>query len=267
MNELRFAVAPPASAPASCCDVVAEGVDELAGRRGTGLEWLVDERFEAGEWDSEARLRRDSELVVREWSRSQGCPLAERVCKTAVGREHQGHAALVCGGELACASLKALSAEALDVVEGSLLDLTDAIAEALVRPVEDCALGRARGKARRPSASSRRRRIRAISSFISRAMRQLLVYLSPRVIAGLGLDAKCFWGSELAENCLEGNVKGLPRTRAPVLPHGVMKSRCTKRASRRQGSWMLPLSMNIGARCAAPPDTPSVQHPGHSHKS
>ena len=63
--------------------------------------------------------------------------------------EHRGHAALVCGGELAGASLKALSAEALDVVEGSLLDLADAIAEALVWPVEDCALGRARGKARR----------------------------------------------------------------------------------------------------------------------
>ena len=26
-------------------------------------------------------------------------------------------------------------------------------------------------------------------------------------------------------------------------------------------------TMNIGARCAAPPETPSAQHPGHSHKS
>ena len=40
------------------------------------------------------------------------------------------------------ASLEALGAEALGLVEGLLLSLADAIADALVRPVEDYTLGR-----------------------------------------------------------------------------------------------------------------------------
>ena len=67
-NELRFAVVPPLSGPTSFFFYVdAESVDELVGRRGIGLEWLVDEGLEAGERDSEVQLHRDSELVVREW--------------------------------------------------------------------------------------------------------------------------------------------------------------------------------------------------------
>jgi len=88
------------------------------------------------------------EFVVREWCRSQGRPLAERVCKTVVGRKRPGHAPLVCRGRVISASLEALGAEGLDLVEGLFLDLADALADALVRPVEDCTLGRVRSKAR-----------------------------------------------------------------------------------------------------------------------
>jgi len=41
------------------------------------------------------------------------------------------------GGEVIGASLEALGAEDLDLVEGLFLDLADAVADALVRPVED----------------------------------------------------------------------------------------------------------------------------------
>ena len=42
-------------------------LNNFVGRRGIiRLEWLVGVGLEAGERDSEARLRRDSELVVRE---------------------------------------------------------------------------------------------------------------------------------------------------------------------------------------------------------
>ena len=49
-----------------------------------------------------------------------------------MGLHNRGHAPLVCRGEVAGASLEAPGAEALDLVEGPLLDLADAIAEALV---------------------------------------------------------------------------------------------------------------------------------------
>ena len=68
---------------------------------------------------------------------------------TRIDRKHRGNAPLVFRGEVAGASLDALGAGAPDLVEGLLLSPTDAIAEALVRPVDDCTLGRVRGKARR----------------------------------------------------------------------------------------------------------------------
>ena len=43
---------------------------------------------------------------------------------------------------------RGLGAEDLDLVEGLFLDLADAVADALVLPVEDCTLGRVRSKAR-----------------------------------------------------------------------------------------------------------------------
>jgi len=55
----------------------------------------------------------------------------------------------VFSGKVASASLKALGAEALDLVEGLLLGLADAIAEAIVRPIEDCTLGKVRSISRR----------------------------------------------------------------------------------------------------------------------
>ena len=58
------------------------------------------------------------------------------------GRKHPGHAPLVCRGEVIGASLEALGAEGLGLVEGIFLDLADAVADALVRQVEDCTLGR-----------------------------------------------------------------------------------------------------------------------------
>jgi len=61
---------------------------------------------------------------------------------------HRGHAPLVCRGEFIGASLEALGAEDLDLVEGPPRDLSDAIADTLVRPVEDCTLGRVPSKAR-----------------------------------------------------------------------------------------------------------------------
>ena len=62
-------------------------------------------------------------------------------------RNQRQHATL--WGEVVGASLEALGAEVLDLVEGPLLGLTDAIAEALVRPVEDFTLGRVCCKASR----------------------------------------------------------------------------------------------------------------------
>ena len=63
MNDLGFGRRASALCPHKFFYVAAEGVDELVGRRGIRLEWLVDEVLEAGERDSEARLRRDSEFV------------------------------------------------------------------------------------------------------------------------------------------------------------------------------------------------------------
>ena len=57
-------------------------------------------------------------------------------------------APLVSKGEVIGASLEALGAEDLNLAEGPFLDLADAVADALVRPVKDCTLGRVRSKAR-----------------------------------------------------------------------------------------------------------------------
>ena len=92
---------------------------------------------EAGEPDSEAHLRRGLEFVVREWCRSQGRSLAELVCKTVVGQKHPGHAPLVCRGEDIGASLEALGAEDLDLVEGFFLGLADAVADAVTDASND----------------------------------------------------------------------------------------------------------------------------------
>jgi len=48
-------------------------------------------------------------------------PPPERVYKTVVGRKHPGHAPLVCRGGVIGASLEALGAEDLDLVEGLFL--------------------------------------------------------------------------------------------------------------------------------------------------
>jgi len=45
----------------------------LVGRRGIRLEWLVDGGLEAGK-DTEAQLRRDSELFVRGLCQRKGAP-------------------------------------------------------------------------------------------------------------------------------------------------------------------------------------------------
>ena len=122
MNELWFAVVPPPSVPTSFLVLLPKASAVLS-----GAEALFDlsGRYEACEPDSVAHLRRDLEFVVREWCRSQGCPLAERVFKTVVGRKHPGgarkhpgQAPLVRRGGVIGASLEALGAEDHDLVEG-----------------------------------------------------------------------------------------------------------------------------------------------------
>ena len=54
---------------------------------------------------------------------------------------------------------------------------------------------------------------------------------------------------------VEGLLRGLVVVVLEVLHRHVLRNEGTE------------LFMNIGARCAAPPETPSAQHPGHSHKS
>ena len=76
------------------------------------------------------------EFVVRECVDRKGAPSPNEFAKRSLAENTKTMRRWSAGGR----SLEALGAEDLDLVEGPFLDLADAVADALVRPVGDCTL-------------------------------------------------------------------------------------------------------------------------------